>query len=322
MSEKIKLGVNRLNKKNFWSTFGVPIALVVICVVLAFNTKMFLSVENIFNILRTISIIAVAAIGSTFILISGGIDVSVSAVMACAGVMCVALMKTTGMGFLPAVIISVGAGALIGVCNGLIITKIKIPAFIATLGTMQIIRGATFIYTQGYSVYGENMPTAFEFVGRGYFGVVPVPVVIMIALFVIFWFVANKTILGQHVYAVGSNEKSSYLFGINVTKTRILVYMIGGITAAIAGILFAARLQSAQAGAATGMEFDILTAAVLGGVSIYGGKGKIERTLLGALVIGVINNGMTLMNISSFYQMVASGSILIIALALDRINSD
>ncbi|MGL4484245.1 MAG: ABC transporter permease, partial [Anaerovoracaceae bacterium] len=238
------------------------------------------------------------------------------------GVITIELMKNTNMGFFPAALIAVLVGSMVGVCNGLIITKIKIPAFIATLGTMQIIRGIAFIYTNGYSVTVENSPADFQFVGRGYIGVIPVPVIVMIVMYILFWFIANKTVLGQYTYAVGSNEKSSYLFGINVHRTRILIYMIGGLTAAIAGILLTARLQSAQASAATGMEFDILTAAILGGVSIYGGKGKIERTLLGAFVIGVISNGMTLMNISSFFQMVASGSILIIALALDRIKSD
>jgi len=286
---------NRLEIKNnnLWSTIGVPVALVILCIYFTLSTKQFLSLENMFNILRVISILAITGIGSTFVLISGGIDISISAVMALAGVICVEAMNI-GLEFVPAALIAIGVGALIGLCNGMIITKIKIPPFIVTLGTMQIVRGIAYVSTNGYSLSLDTPNTTFMFVGRGYVGVIPVPVIVMILMYCLFWFFANKTVLGQYTYAVGSNEKSSYLFGINVPKVRHIIYMIGGLTSAIAGILLSARLQTALASAAAGMEFDIITAAVLGGVSIYGGKGKLERTLLGAFVIGVINNGMTL----------------------------
>jgi len=315
--KKMRLNIN---KGNFFAIFGVPIALIIICFVLSLTTKTFLSVENIFNILRQISIIAIAGLGTTIILISGSIDISVSAVMALGGLTTIVSIVQYNIFSPIAVIIALFFCCFVGLINGAIVTKIHIPAFIATLGTMQIVRGLLFIYTKGESIAGE-VPDSFVLIGRGYLGLIPYPVIIMFFLYIIFYLILNKTIFGLHIYAIGNNEKASKLVGINITKTRIIAFIIGGLTAAIAGILLAARLKSGQANAATGLEFDILTAVILGGTSIYGGKGNILRTLLGALLIGVINNGMTLLNVSAFYQMFASGIILILALTLDRIKA-
>lgn len=318
---------NRLEKdpviktENFWALYGVPIALAIIFLVLSFTTNSFLSVENLLSILRQISIVAIAGLGTTMILISGGIDISMGAVMALSGVTSVGLMVNNGFNMYLAILIGLLMGCLAGLANGLISTKLKIPAFVTTMGMMNIIRGFCFIYTNGYSIYGDKLPPEFGLFGRGYISVIPIPVILMLILYVLFHFIANKTVLGTYTYAIGSNEKASMLSGIKVDRIRILLYTIGGLMAAVSGIILASRLNSAQAGVANGYEFDILTAVVLGGTSIYGGKGKISRTLLGAVMIGVLNNGMTLLNVSTFYRMIASGVILILALTLDRIKS-
>lgn len=306
---------------SFFETWGIPIALVVLCVAMMFSTESFATSENAFNILRSISIIAIAGIGSTLIFISGGMDISIGAVMALGGVTSVALITRGGVPDFWAVMIAILAGCIAGIINGSIITFIKLPPFIATLGIMQIVRGGCYVYTGGYSIYGDTLSEGFKMLGRGYIGIIPMPVIIMLVLYAVFIVIMRKTSFGTKIYAMGSNVKASELFGINVKITRILVYMIGGMTSSIAGIILASRLQSAQGGLADGMEFDVMTAVVLGGTSIYGGKGMLGRTLLGALVIGVINNGMTLLNVSSFYQMIVSGVVLVLALALDRINS-
>lgn len=307
--------------ENFFSVFGIPIALVVVCLVWTMTTSAFLTVENIMNILRQVSITAIAALGTTFILISGGIDISMGAVMAASSVTTVGLMVDLKVNMIVAILAGLAVGCIVGFINGIIYTKFKIPIFIVTLGTAQIVRGISFIYTQGYSKYGDNIPEAFGIFGRGYIGVIPVPVIIMLLLYVIFYIIAKRTVFGTYIYAIGSNEKASRLSGINVDAARIVLYVIGGLASSISGIILASRMNSAQAGSSNGVEFDILTAVVLGGTSIYGGKGKVLRTLLGAVMIGVLNNGMTLLNVSSFWRMVVSGFILILALALDRINA-
>lgn len=311
---------SRSNGK-FFEIWGIPISLVVLCAALLLSTKSFASSENVFNILRNISIIAIAGIGSTIIFVSGGMDISIGSIMALGGITSVALITRGGVPEFWAVIIAIIVGCIAGIVNGSIITFIKLPPFIATLGMMQIVRGGCYVYTGGYSIYGNSLSAGYQMLGRGYIGMIPMPVVIMLVLFIIFAIIMSNTSFGNKVYAMGSNVKASELFGINVKKTRILVYMIGGMTSAMAGVILASRLQSAQGGMAQGMEFDVMTAVVLGGTSIYGGKGKLIRTLLGALVIGIINNGMTLLNVSTFFQMIVSGVVLILALALDRINS-
>ena len=312
--------VIKFNKDTFWALYGIPIALIIICVVLIVTTKSFASMDNVFNILRQISILTIAAMGTTLILISGGIDISMGSVMAFSGVVSIALIVDAGIDYRVAILVALCAGALVGALNGVLVTVIKIPPFIATLGTMQMVRGLCFVYTGGYSLYGD-IPQAFTNIGRGYIGVVPVPVIIMVLAVVVFYLIANYTKIGIYTYSIGCNEKASRLSGINVKKVRLILYTLAGVMSALAGVLLSARLNSAQANVANGFEFDILTAVVLGGTSIYGGKGNIARTMLGAIVIGVINNGMTLLNVNTFYQMIANGAILVLAIALDRINA-
>lgn len=316
-----KLKLESKRNKSFFEVWGIPIVLGVLCVVMSLLTDSFATVDNVFNILRIIAILAIAGIGSTIVFISGGMDISIGSLMGMGGVMVVGLITQAGVPDVWAVIITMVVGALLGTATGSIITFVKLPPFIASLGIMQMVRGACFVYTGGYSIYGDSLSEGFKMLGRGYIGVVPMPVVIMVVLYAVFMIIMKKTTFGTQVYAMGSNVKASELFGINVKRNRILVYMIGGLMSTIAGIILASRLQSAQGSLAEGYEFDVMTGVVLGGTSIYGGKGKLERTMLGMLVIGVINNGLTLMNVSSFYQQIVSGLVLILALAFDRINS-
>lgn len=242
----------RVKKENFWTVYGIPIALVIICMFLTFTTRSFLTVDNWLNILRQISIISIAAIGTTLILISGGMDISMGAVMAAAGITSIALIVHGKISFIIAIAAALLVGCLTGVVNGFLSTKVKIPPFIATLGTMQILRGIGFVYTGGYSLYGDNIPEQFTALGRGYLGIIPVPVVIMLIMFGIFYVIGNYTKLGVYTYAIGCNEKASKLSGIDVNKVKFILYVIGGFMSAVAGVILSARLMSAQAGAGTG----------------------------------------------------------------------
>jgi len=220
-----------------------------------------------------------------------------------------------------AIICGIITGGIAGFLNSLLVIHIKIPAFIATLATLSIFRGLCFIYTKGYSIYGDQITDAYKFIGRGYIFKIPMPVIIMIILYVIFIIIFKYTKIGLYTYAIGSNERVSLLSGVNANKIKMILFVLGGVMSAIGGIIMTARLGSVQGSLADGTEFGIITAAVLGGVSLSGGKGVIGRTLLGALLIGILNNYMVLMNISTFYQMVTSGIVLLFALGLDRLKS-
>jgi ribose transport system permease protein len=207
------------------------------------------------------------------------------------------------------------------VVNAVFTIYVRIPSFIATLATMSVYRGFCFIYTKGYSIYGDQITDGYKFIGREYLLNVPMPVIIMIVLYIIFIVVFKYMKLGLYTYAIGSNEWVALLSGVNSKRVKILLFVLGGVTSAVGGIIMTSRLGSVQGGMATGMEFGILTAAVLGGVSLSGGKGVIWRTLLGALLLGILNNAMVLLNISSFWQMVTSGGVLLFALSLDSLKA-
>ncbi len=295
---------------------GPLIGLCIIILILIIASPNFLTLTNILNVFRQVSINALIAFGMTFVILTGGIDLSVGATLALSGALTAGMM---GAGFDPltAVIIGLGAGAVMGAVNGLLITKTNIAPFIATLATMTIYRGLALVYTDGRPITGFSSEF-FTMIGGGYVFGVPVPVIIMLVLFAVLYFILRKTTFGRNVYAIGGNEEASRLSGIKTGRFKIYVYTLTGLLSALAGIILTSRLNSAQANAGTGYELDAIAAVVLGGTSLSGGRGWIVGTLVGALIIGVLNNGLNLMGVSSFYQQVVKGLVILLAVLLDR----
>lgn len=310
---------------DFWARYGVPLALVALVVFFTLWSPTFMTDSNVMNILRQSSVLAIAAIGATIVLISGGIDISQGAIMALAGIIVVVGIQTMGVPEVPSLLIALVAATLVGLVNGLLAERVRIPAFIATLGTALVVRGIGFVYTDGRSIgfgRGEAASGAFiQWLGKGFLGPLPVPVVLMAVLYLIAGLVMQRTTWGMHTYAIGSSERAARVAGLRVTRHRIQVYMLAGMLSGLAGVILAGRLGSASPSLGAGIEFDILTAVVLGGTSIYGGKGNIFRTLIGALFLATLTNGLILMNVPTFYQQISVGVVLLAALTLDRLKS-
>lgn len=296
---------------------GPLLGLVIITVILAIVSPSFLTLDNIFNVLRQVSINALIAFGMTFVILTGGIDLSVGSILALSSAVTAGLLAS-GMDPILAILIGLLAGAVMGAINGFIITKGKVAPFIATLATMTIFRGLTLVYTEGRPITGLSDSQIFELMGRGYLSWIPVPVIWMLISYCILYFILKKTTFGRKVYAIGGNEEASILSGIRVDKVKIWIYSITGTLSALAGIILTSRLNSAQPTAGASYELDAIAAVVLGGTSLSGGKGWIFGTLIGALIIGVLNNGLNLMNVSSFYQQVVKGGVILLAVLLDR----
>ncbi|WP_432719464.1 ribose ABC transporter permease [Jeongeupia wiesaeckerbachi] len=296
---------------------GPLIALVIMAVVLATLSPDFLTVGNLLNVLRQVSINALIAFGMTFVILLAGIDLSVGSVLALSAALMAGLMDG-GMNPVAATMVGLIAGAAMGLLNGLIVTKGKVAPFIATLGTMTLYRGWTMVYTNGSPMTGFNSDFIYM-LGSGYvFGIVPIPVVITLIVFGALWFVLKKTVFGRHVYAVGGNPEASKLSGVKVDRVQLWVYSLSGLMAALAGAILTSRLNSAQPTAGAGYELDAIAAVVIGGTSLAGGRGWIVGTLIGAVLLGVLNNGLNLLGVSSFYQQVIKGIIILLAVLIDR----
>lgn len=298
---------------------GPFLALLVLATGLAITSPDFLTMGNLLNVFRQVSINALIAFGMTLVILLGGIDLSVGSILALSSVL-TALMLSHGIDPVVATSVGVLAGAGMGMLNGLVISKGKVAPFIATLGMMTILRGVALVVSEGRPITGLNSDF-FAMLGGGYVGgIIPVPVIIMLVMFGVFWFVLKNTVFGRHVYAVGGNEEASRLSGINTDRIKIWVYTLSGAMAATAGMILTSRLNSAQPTAGTGYELDAIAAVVLGGTSLTGGRGWIFGTLVGALLIGILNNGLNLLGVSSFYQQVIKGVVILLAVLLDRAN--
>jgi len=299
------------------SRVGSLIGLLLIIVILSILSPSFLTLDNILNLLRQISINALIAFGMTFVILTAGIDLSVGSLLALGSAL-TAGMLANGMDPLLAVFLGLLIGLLLGAFNGLVITKGKVAPFIATLATMTIFRGATLVYTGGKPVTGLSDSFTFEMIGRGYIFGIPAPVILMIVVFIILFFILHKTVFGRQVYAVGGNEEASILSGIKADRVKVGVYALTGMLSVLAGIILTSRLNSAQPTAGTMYELDAIAAVVIGGTSLMGGRGRISGTLIGALIIGVLNNGLNLLNVSSFYQEIVKGGVILLAVLADR----
>jgi ribose transport system permease protein len=304
-------------QKETLQKYGPFLALIAVCIGLALLSPNFLSVSNSFDVMRQVSINAVIAFGMTLTILLGGIDLSVGSILAVSSVLAAMTMKG-GHGAGVAAGIALLAGAAMGSLNGVVIAKGNVAPFIATLGTMTLLRGAALVLSNGSPI--SDFPSQlFAMLGGGYVArLIPVPVVLMLAMFAVFWFVLTRTVFGRHVYATGGNAEAAKLSGVNTDRVQILVYTVSGAMAALAGVILTSRLDSAQPTAGVGYELDAITAVVLGGTSLAGGRGWIFGTLVGALLIGVLNNGLNLMGVSAFYQQVVKGSVILLAVLLDR----
>jgi len=296
--------------------YGMAFVLLILVVFFAIFANRFLKTSNIFNVLRQVSIVGIIAVGMTFIMLTGGIDLSCGSIAGFAGVGAAILMTQYSMNPVLAAILMCILGALLGIVNGVFISKLDVPPFIATLGMMVSIRGLAYIITGGLPVFGFDQ--SFTKLGQGYLGPIPIPVIIMAITFVLGAVFLAKTRAGRHIYGVGGNEEASRLSGVNVIKIKLLVYFVGGLTSALAGLVMLARTNSGQPNAGEGYEMDVITSVVLGGISMNGGQGRLGMVIIGVLIMGVLSNGMTMLGINEFVQKFIRGLVLIAAVALNN----
>ncbi|MGA0555573.1 ABC transporter permease [Larkinella sp. VNQ87] len=298
--------------------YGIFIAFLVICIVLSLITPRFLTVSNLLIIVTQVSINALLAFGVTFVIITGGIDLSIGSTVAVTGVVAALFAHPDDFPVIVPLVAGLAAGVLLGAFNGLVITKSKVPPFIVTLGTMTIGRGLALILSKGRPV--SNLSDSFNFIGGGQLLGIPTPILILIVFFIICSVILKKTVLGRYMYAVGGNEQAAKASGIQLNKVKMVVYTLCGGLAALAGILLTSRITTGQPNAGVGFELDAIAAAIIGGTSTSGGTGTMTGTLIGALLIGVISNGLDLLNVTSYYQQVVMGIIIIGAVVLDSLN--
>ena len=298
--------------------WGIYIALLLLVALMALIAPNFFSIKNGLNIAQAVSINAIIAAGMTVVILTAGIDLSVGSIVAASGVATVLLLN----GRVPtaiAALVAILVGAFIGLINGAIIAYLALPAFIVTLGALTYTRGIA------YSMHGGPVQIAgksgIESIGNGSIGGIPMPVFIMIFVYWFFWFLLERTKFGRHVYAVGGNPQAARLSGINVKKVLMSVYVISGVTAGLAGLMFASRVRSGQVTAGVGYELDAITAVILGGTSLFGGRGRIFGTLVGALLIGVLSNGLVLLGVPIYTQLMIKGAVIILAVAIDTLRS-
>ncbi|WP_089761713.1 ABC transporter permease [Halarsenatibacter silvermanii] len=287
-------------------------------IVMSFLSDRFLTLPNILNIFRQVSIMGIMAVGMTMVILAQGIDLSVGSLMALSGAVTAGMMVHGDISIFLAVLTGLAVGTALGLFNGLMISKAKLPDFIVTLAMMSIARGLTLVYTGGRPISGFDL--AFRRIGGGRVGRVPIPVIIFTVILIIGYLVLNKTTFGRYIYAVGGNKKAARLAGINTDRVKILVYAISGFLSAVSGVILISRLNSAQPTAGVAYELDVIAMVVLGGTSLVGGKGTVGGTLIGALIIGVLNNSLNLLGVASFYQEVAKGLVILVAVLLDSIQ--
>ncbi|MDO4259421.1 MAG: ABC transporter permease [Actinomycetaceae bacterium] len=304
----------------WWDKVGMLAVLFILMVFMAIFADNFLSYDNAINVLRAVSINAILAAGMTMIIITAGIDLSVGSILAVAGVVGV-LLHTSGMPAPVAILGGLLAGALAGFVNGAFIAWLALPAFIVTLGSMTYLRGIAYSLLNGLPLVASDL--SYRGMGNGVIVGTPIPnpVVLMVVVYAITWFLMERTAFGRHVYAVGGNPEAARLAGINVKATLLWVYTIAGTLTALAGLIFSARVTSGQPKAGEGYELDAIAAVVLGGTSLAGGRGRILGTLVGALIIGVLSNGLVLMNVQFFHQLIIKGVVIILAVALDSLRT-
>jgi ribose transport system permease protein len=293
---------------------GIFLSLIVLCVIFSITNGRFMSVANFLNILQQVSVIAIAAFGMTWVILLGEIDLSIGSIIAVAG-MVGAQCFAFGLGFAPALVLTLAAGALLGLVNGVLTAKFLLPSFIVTVATMGIYRGMVSLPTNGAPAM--IMEPSWTAIGTGSLLGIPIVIWVVAVLFLFNHILLSKTKFGRRAYLTGGNREAALYSGIKVDRLKITIFMISGIMAAIAGVLLSSRLFSAQTNAGMSYELDAIAAAVLGGTSLAGGVGTMIGTLIGALIIGVLNNGMNMLSVPYFYQLIVKGLVILIAVYLD-----
>ena len=321
--------MDTLSLKHKLVKFQSVIALLVMCIALSFLSDRFLSADNGWNVMRQISVNMVISVGMTLVILTGGIDLSVGSILALSGAITAYLLKAgtafisldlyIGFTLLGALVGGTLVGTFLGWFNGFTITRFKVPPFVATLAMLTIARGLTMLLTGGFPITGFSSEMAF--VGTGWFLGIPMPVWISAVIVLAAVVLTDKTRLGRHIYAIGGNEKAAELSGLKINKIKLIVYSIAGSLAAIGGIIVTSRLDSAQPNAGIGFELDSIAAVVIGGTSLSGGKGTVMGTVQGALIIGILNNGLVLLNVSPFWQQVIKGMVILLAVVIEKFNS-
>ena len=294
------------------------LVLLVLAAAMSFLSPYFLSIANFLNILQATAVIGVLAIGATFVICSAGIDLSLGSVLAFAGIVGALAMNKLGMPTPIGVIACLAAGALAGAISGLLITRARIPAFIATLGMLSIARGAALVLSSGKPVYG--LPAPFVFLGQGRPLDIPMPVIIFLVVACVAHYVLAYTKFGKYALVIGDNETAARAMGVRVDRHRLMLYILSGTLAGLAGLLFVARVNSGDPTAGLTYELSAITAAIIGGTNLFGGRGSIFGTIVGALIMGVLQNGLNLLAVPPYYQPIATGTVLVLAVWLDQAN--
>ena len=317
------------NYRSLLTRFQSFIALLILCIALSLLSNKFLTIENGWNVLRQISVNVCISVGMTLVVLTAGIDLSVGSILAFSGAVAAGLLKNgiswpahdlfIGFTLLGTIAAALIVGAALGFFNGWMITRFKVPPFVATLAMLTIARGLTMLWTKGYPI--SSLGAKFDYIGSGWLLGIPVLVWISAVTVILAVILVRKTPLGRYIYAIGGNEQAARLSGIHINRVKIIVYTIGGILAAVGGIMVTSRLDSAQPNAGTNYELDSIAAVVIGGTSLSGGRGTIMGTVLGAIIIGVLNNGLVLLDVSPFWQQVIKGLVILLSVIVDKMNS-
>lgn len=297
---------------------AIFVVLIVLFIIFACSSPEFLTVTNLLNIARQVSILGIASVGMTYVILIGGIDLSTGSIITFVNIITAYLMVKSGINMWLAILISLIVSTGIGFINGFLVANFNMPSLIVTFATQIIFEGLAYIISKGMPIFG--FPNAFTQIGQGYLGPIPTPIIIMIVIFAIGGFILNKTYFGRYFYALGGNETASELSGIRVKRVKYLIFSLSGFFAGVAGIVMLARTNSGQPTAGKGYEFKVITDVVLGGVSVAGGSGKLSNVVAGVMIMGILENGMVLLNISSYVQMVVEGIILVLAVGFDCVQ--
>ena len=297
-----------------WQRVGIPLALFILCIIFAFSSNRFLTVRNLTNVARQISILAFLSYGMTFVIVSGGIDISVGSAVSLISMVTAGMMVSNGsVSF--GIVMGILCGAFIGTMNGLLVSLIQLPPFIVTMGTGTICAGLALLYANGMPIVG--LPQGFGFIGSGYLGPIPIPVMIAFFFFLLNAFIMRYTVYGRYVLAIGGNEEAARLSGINTKRIKLMAYTLMGFLTGIGAVILSSRIISGYPNLGLGMELQAIAAVVIGGGTLGGGYGSMTGTLFGVLMIGIIQNGLNMMGVSSFVQMIVIGIIILASVTYD-----
>lgn len=317
--EKLQNVNKKMTTGQFFEKFATLIGLLVVILIFSILKPKFLDVNNIFNLLRQASINGLLALGMTFVVLTGGIDLSVGSILGASGIFAALVAQNQGIPWFVAVLVGLGVGLILGSVNGIVVSWLKVPAFVATLGMLSVARGITYLASNAQPVPGLSQ--GFLKIGGGSVGIIPIPVVILVVVFLICSIILYWTKYGRYIYGVGGNARAARVSGINVKKITCSAYMIAGVLAGLAGVVLTSRVSSGLAMAGQNYETDAIAAVVMGGTSLAGGRGRLWGTLIGVLIIAVLNNGLDMMAVSSYWQLIIKGLIIVAAVMMDSLNS-